>query len=302
MKIRRASRQQTLARVLMEGPAGAGKTKSSLRFANGLMSKLGLKECVVIDTERGSSNAYEADIPDGFGVIDLEPPYKPELLVDAISMAEDAGADVIIIDSVSHFWSGEGGCLEINDDLARSKYRGNSWSAWSETKKRWRRMVERINGSSAHVVVTGRSKTETAQADEGGRKKVVRLGMKLEAGDSLEYEFQVAFSVSHESHLALCVKDRTGVFVDRDPEIITPEFGERMADWILGGKPAPPPELVEEVKVEPTPFQEAKQFLLNGCTKEQAKKAQVRIVDLAAEGKITAREMDELIKLCGEKL
>lgn len=302
MKIRRASRQQTLARVLMEGPAGAGKTKSGLLFANGLMSKLGLEACVVIDTERGSSNAYEADIPGGFGVIDLGPPYKPELLIEAIGMAEDANADCIIIDSVSHFWSGEGGCLEINDDLARSKYRGNSWSAWSETKKRWRRMVERINGSSAHVIVTGRSKTETAQADEGGRKKVVRLGMKLEAGDSLEYEFQVAFAVSHESHLALCVKDRTGVFVDRDPEIIKPEFGVRMAQWIMGGKPAPPPELVEEVVVEPTAFDKAKDFLLNGCTREQAQQAQVRIVDLAAEGSITSAEMDQLLVLVAEKL
>ena len=301
LKIRKASRQQMLARVLMEGPAGAGKTKSSLLFSDGLMQELDLTELVTIDTERSSSNAYEADIPGGFGVIDLAPPYRPEMLIEAITLAEEAGAQVIVIDSVSHFWSGEGGCLEINEDLAKSKYRGNSWSAWSETKRRWRRMVERINGSSAHIICTGRSKTETAQAEEGGRKKVVRLGMKLEAGDSLEYEFQLAFSISHESHLAVCVKDRTGEFVDRDPEVITPEFGRRMARWILGGKPAPPPEMAKEVHVSPSAFDKAREFLMNGCTKQQAEQARGRIVDLGADGTLSAAEVQTLMELCDQK-
>lgn len=74
------------------------------------------------------------------------------------------------------------------------------------------------------------------------------------------------------------------------------------ASNLIEPEPAPPPELVEEVVVEPTAFEDARQFLLNGCTKEQAKKAQVRIVDLAAKGSITSAEMDQLLVLVAEKL
>lgn len=298
LRIRKAQRSATKGRVLFEGPAGAGKTMSSIIFGYGMLKTLGLTQMVAIDTERGSSDAYEDRIPTGFKVIDLVPPYKPELLIEAIELAEAEGADVIVIDSISHFWSGEGGCLEINEDLAKSKYRGNSWSAWSETKRRWRRMVERINASSAHVLVTGRSKTETAQTEEGGRKKVVRLGMKLEAGDAIEYEFQLAFGIVHDGHLATVTKDRTALFVDRDPAIITEEFGERFAKWLLGGKavPAPPPELVEK-PFESELYEQIRDYIPQ-ATNGQMKLVRQRIESLHEGGQLTNKERDDLLAQC----
>lgn len=298
LSIRQAQRSATKGRVLFEGPAGAGKTMSSILFGYGMLKTLGLTQMVLIDTERGSSDAYEDRIPTGFKVIDLVPPYKPELLIEAIELAEAEGADVIVIDSISHFWSGEGGCLEINESIAKSKYRGNSWSAWSETKRRWRRMVERINSSSAHVLVTGRSKTETAQTEEGGRKKVVRLGMKLEAGDAIEYEFQLAFGIVHDGHLATVTKDRTAQFVDRDPAIITEEFGERFAKWLLGGKaiPAPPPELVEK-PFRSELFDQIRDFIPQAAN-GQLEKVRARIANLHESGELTSDERDELISQC----
>ena len=303
LSLRKAARSATKARVLLEGPAGSGKTTGALLMAGGLKDSLGLSgDVIVIDTERGSSDAYEERIPGGFQIVDLEAPYTPERFVEALQVAEGASPSVIVIDSISHAWSGSGGCLELNDSLAKSKYRGNSWSAWSETKLRWRRMLERIIASPAHVILTGRSKTETAQVDEGGRKKVVRLGMKLESEDSLAYEMMLGLSIVHEQHFATVTKDRTGLYVDRDPEIITAEFGERLGNWIKGSKAiAPPPELVRKLNLDPDAFATAKAYLSNGITSEQAMSAKKKIVDRGNDGSFTEEQVTELLELANKK-
>ena len=295
--LRQARRSATKARVIFEGPAGSGKTMGALLMADGLKRELELSgPVVVVDTERGSSDAYENAVSGGFQVADLEAPYTPERFVEKLKVAEDANASVIIIDSISHAWSGSGGCLELNDALAKSKYRGNSWSAWSETKLRWRRMLERIIASPAHIIVTGRSKTETAQVDEGGRKKVVRLGMKLESEDSLIYEMQVGFSVVHEQHYATVTKDRTGVFVDRDPEVTTPEFGERLGKWIKGSTAiTPPPELVEKLNVTDK-VAEIRQHILAAAVDQRAKFGP-RLVEMGKTGELELEAVTELLEL-----
>jgi hypothetical protein len=187
---------------------------------------------VVIDTEEGSSDLY--DELHEFDVIDLKPPFTPERYIEAITGAEQAGYDVIIVDSVTHCWSGKGGCLELVDDIAKAQFRGNTWSAFSVITPRWRAFVDAILRSSAHVICTGRSKTETAQVEDGGRKKVAKLGMKLEARDGLEYEFTCVLDLIHDGHYATVSKDRTGVFTG-DPKPISVETGKRLAEWLAGG-------------------------------------------------------------------
>jgi len=74
-----------------------------------------------------------------------------------------------------------------------------------------------------------------------------------------------------------------------------------MAKWILGGKPAPSPELVKEIHVEPPAFDKAREFLTNGCTKQQAEQARGRIADLGADGTLSAAEVEALMELCDQK-
>jgi hypothetical protein len=50
-----------------------------------------------------------------YNTIDLEPPYNPERYIEAINACVEAGDEVIIIDSLSHEWNGEGGILQIVD-------------------------------------------------------------------------------------------------------------------------------------------------------------------------------------------
>ena len=229
--IRKARRSATKLRLLLTSPSGGGKTYGALLLAKGLGGKT-----VVIDTEEGSSDLY--DTLHDFDVIDLRPPFSPERYIEAIAAAEQAGYEVIIVDSVTHCWSGAGGCLEILEDVAKAQFRGNTWSAFSVITPRWRAFVDKLLRSPAHVICTGRSKTETAQVDDHGKKKVAKLGMKLEARDGLEFEFTCVLDLIHDGHYATVSKDRTGLFAG-DPKPITVETGKRIAEWLAGGHELP---------------------------------------------------------------
>ncbi|WP_313397089.1 ATP-binding protein [Stutzerimonas nitrititolerans] len=221
---KKAERKQARLRLALAGPSGSGKTYSALQMAKGLGSKI-----AVIDTEHGSASLY-ADAAD-FDVMELHAPYTPERYVEAIQAAESAGYDVLIIDSYSHEWTGPGGCLEINDETAKARFKGNTWSAWSETTPRHRKLTDKILTSPLHIICTMRSKTETVQ---GEGKKIVKLGLKSEQRDGTDYEFTVVLDLTHDGHYAVASKDRTRLF--QHPELVTPETGTKLLAWLNDGR------------------------------------------------------------------
>lgn len=220
---KKAERKQAKLRLALAGPSGSGKTYSALLLAQGLGGRI-----AVIDTEHGSASLY-ADIAD-FDALELHAPYSPERYVDAITAAEQAGYNVLIIDSYSHEWTGSGGCLEANEQLAHQKFRGNTWAAWNETTPRHRKLTDKILTSSLHIICTMRSKTETVQ---GEGKKILKLGMKSEQRDGTDYEFTVVLDLTHDGHTAMASKDRTKLFVE--PELISENTGRRLLDWLNSG-------------------------------------------------------------------
>lgn len=228
MKFEKAMRKKARLRLALTGPSGSGKTYSALLIAKGIGGKV-----AVIDTEKGSASLY-SDVAD-FDVLELEPPFSPERFIEGINAAEKAGYDTIIIDSITHEWSGVGGCLELVDTIAKTKFRGNTWSAWSEINPRHRLFLDAILRTGMHVIATMRSKTETAQIEENGRKKVAKLGMKSEQRDGVEYEFTTVLDLVHESHHANSTKDRTKLFSNADPVVLSEDTGKKLLDWLESG-------------------------------------------------------------------
>lgn len=293
VQIRKAKRSAAKARLLITSPSGGGKTYGALLLAKGIGGRT-----VVIDTEEGSSDLY--DTLHDFDVIDLKPPFTPERYIEAITAAEQAGYEVIIVDGVTHCWSGKGGCLELVDDIAKAQFRGNTWSAFSVITPRWRAFVDAILRSSAHVICTGRSKTETAQVEDGGRKKVTKLGMKLEARDGLEYEFTCVLDVIHDGHFATVSKDRTGLFTG-DPKPISVETGKRLAAWLAGAEPvAPPaqPKPAAAATVVDAPLaDEIAAYIGKAKDDRTLKRIEQRIDALLSENQITSEEWSRLTDL-----
>lgn len=233
IQLRKAERKQAKLRIGLSAPSGAGKTYSALLLASGIASSW--DKIALIDTESGSGELY-AHLGD-YNVIRLDAPYSPERYIEAIKACEDAEMEVIIIDSTSHEWEGKGGCLEINESIAQSKFRGNTWSAWSETTPRHQRFIEAIVTSKCHVITATRNKIDTVMTDD---KKVKKVGTKEIQREGFEYELTVNFNIDRDTHKVMASKDRTNLFEGQDPFIITSEHGKQLKDWAESGKEVEP--------------------------------------------------------------
>jgi hypothetical protein len=249
MMFKPAVRKKAKLRLGLSGPSNSGKTYSALLIASGLVGDGG--KIALIDTENGSGSLYAGmpGIP-AYDCLELTAPYSPERFIEAITAAEKAGYDAIIIDSTTHEWSGAGGCLEINDTVAATKFKGNGWAAWNETTPRHRKFIDKMLQSPCHIIATMRSKTDTTQSEDGGRKRVIKLGMKAEQRDGTEYEFTVVLDLMHDSHVATVSKDRTGGLFG-DPHVLTAQDGLRLREWLESGKePLTPEQELEAMNKE----------------------------------------------------
>jgi hypothetical protein len=229
MGFKKATKAQAKLRAAIFGPSGAGKTFTSLRVATGLASG---GEIAVIDTERGSASKYADRF--AFDVLELDD-QTIDGYASAIAVAASVGYSVLVIDSLSHGWQS---LLEEVEKLAKAKYRGNTWSAWSEGTPMQRRLVQSILTYPGHVIATMRSKTEWTTVDNNGKKTPQRVGLAPEQGKGVEYEFDLLVEISTE-HIANVIKDRTGKFQDKLIDRPGEDFGQQLAAWLSDGIPAP---------------------------------------------------------------
>lgn len=139
---------------------------------------------------------------------------------------------MIVIDSITHEWDGKGGCLESNDLIAATRFKGNTWSAWSVTTPRHQKFIDAIVSSKCHIITTARSKTETIQTDD---KKIRKVGTKEIQREGFEYELTINFTLNRDNHLATASKDRTELFEGTDPFLVTPEIGRLILPWTSQG-------------------------------------------------------------------
>lgn len=227
---KKATKKSTWLRTAIYGPSGAGKTYSALRIAKGI----GLRTAL-IDTERRSASKYSDKFE--FDVCELE-----DRTIDgyckAIAAAGKAGYGILIIDSLTHGWQE---LLAEIDALATTKYKGNTWSAWSQGTPKQRALVDAILGFRGHVIATMRAKTEWKTVDVAGKSKPQRVGLAPEQGKGIEYEFDQLIEVSPE-HSAEVVKDRSGLYQDKVVSIIDEAFGATLAGWLGEGDPIEAPE------------------------------------------------------------
>lgn len=252
--IRKAARQKAKLRVGMSGPSGSGKTYSALLLAKGILGGK-LDKCVIIDTENKSADLYSHLGP--YNVIGIEAPYTPEKYIEAIEAAVTAGMELVIIDSVSHEWDGKGGLLEANELLAQTKFKGNTWAAWSVTTPRHQRFIEAITASKIHMITTARSKTDTIQTED---KKIKKVGLKEIQREGFEYELTLNFTLDREGHYAIASKDRTGIFSEVDPFIITENTGKTLKEWADGGT-EDAPVIVNQAQLEEEKIKKQQQIL-----------------------------------------
>jgi hypothetical protein len=138
--------------------------------------------------------------------------------------------EVIIIDSISHEWSGKGGCLELHEQAVQRMKVPNSFSAWGVVTPLHQRFIDAITQSSAHVICTARSKSEYVLVERNGKQTPQKVGMAPITRDGFEFEMSIHFEVD-QTHQVFCSKDRTGLFMDGEPFRVTVETGKLIYNW-----------------------------------------------------------------------
>lgn len=245
MAFRKAERKSLKARIALAGPAGSGKTLSALRLAKGMSEALGGLAIGLIDTEKESSGLYAFPpggkkkghilLPDGwqvnFDVLPFNPPFEPRKYVRGIQTAQAEGIQILIIDSLSHEWFGEGGILEMVDHFAKSFK--NQFAAWKVPTQEHNKMVEAILQSPMHIIATMRSKVawEVVKDESTGKTVPKKLGLQAVQREGLDFEFTTWLDLAVDGHVATASKDRTGLF-DGVSMVITEETGRLLVDWL----------------------------------------------------------------------
>lgn len=239
MQLRKASRKKAKIRLGLSSVSGGGKTVSALLIAYGMVGDW--SKIAVVDTESESADLYaNHTLPNGitigeFQVCPLSAPFAPERYIEAIRACENAGIEVIIVDSITHEWDGKGGCLEIVDQLTQASTHKNSYIAWGKVTPRHQAFIDALLQSKCHIITTVRRKQDYEMTKgNDGKIKVEKAGLKEITREGFEYELTVNLELDH-GHFATASKDRSGLFSGKPEFIPSIETGKLIAEWCESG-------------------------------------------------------------------
>jgi len=223
MGFKKATKKNVKLRLALCGTAGSGKTFSALKIGVGLGKKVAL-----IDTERGSASLY-ADQFD-FAVQELDE-YDPRAYMQAMHDAAKAGFDVLIIDSLSHAWAGEGGILDI-----AGKGKNKFTEGWKKATPLQNRLIDRILDYPGHVIITLRTKTEYVIEEKKNRNgKTVqaprKVGMAPIQRAGVEYEFSIIGDMD-AGNLTISKSRCSDIAIDKQFFHPGEDFAEILNDWL----------------------------------------------------------------------
>ncbi len=241
MQLENATRKRAKIKMALQGPSGSGKTYSALLIASGITGDW--SKIAVIDTENHSSELY-ADLG-AYKVLSLTAPYSPERYVEAIKVCEKAGIEVIIIDSITHEWDGQGGVLDTHGNMT-----GNSFTNWSKITPRHNAFVQALLQSPSHIISTIRTKQDYVLVEKNGKQVPEKVGMKGITRDGMDYEFTIVFDLDMKNNASVS-KDRTALFTGKPEFKMTPETGKTILAWCNKGQVLP---LIDDITLR-----------INGC-------------------------------------
>lgn len=240
-----ATRESILLRAGICGPTGSGKTKTGLILGTRMVERLGLGPLFVIDSENKSAlrYAYSPRSRQGYKFKHVAMPeddYGPAAYMAALDYCESQGAGVILIDSLSHAWNGINGVLEQVDQVTDRSRSKNAFSeGWKTMTPIHNRLIQRMLGSSAHVIFTLRAKVDwVVQENDRGRKEPVKMGLAPIQREGVDYEPDLFFDMTVPDNGLVVSKSRCDRIapgeVVRRPGVA---FADVIIEWIEDSEP-----------------------------------------------------------------
>lgn len=227
-----AVREAIPALIAISGPSGSGKTYTALQLATGLAN--GGTICA-IDTENNRMRLYASDFT--FKHLPLRAPYDPARFIAAINAGVKAGADVIVLDSCTPEWDGDGGVQQIVDK-AMARFKDNKFAAWSVATPKHQAFLDALTHCPVHLIVTVRAKMGYEQVGN----KINKLGLQPIQRPNFEYEFPFWFDINSE-HQLIVTRSCWSEISDQVYTKPGPDLGAEIAAWLDSGEePAEPRE------------------------------------------------------------
>lgn len=229
---RKATKHQVKLKIGIQGPSGSGKTMGALALAKGFVPN---GKILLVDTEHESASLY-ADKFD-FDTIPLPPPFLSSSYEACVDYAVNNGYDVLIFDTITHQWDGDGGILRRKE--AVDERGGNSFTNWKPFTEEHNRFKEKLIQAPIHIIATMRSKTEyIMEQNDKGKSMPKKVGTAPIQRDGMEYEFSIVFDVQMD-HRGKASKNRTGLFGTKLVDLCDPKTSEELREWMSTGDIAP---------------------------------------------------------------
>ena len=226
LNIRPATRTGSKVVIGIAGPSGSGKTLTALYIARGMVSKA--SEVGFLDTENRRGSLYSDSLDAPFMIGDLYPPFSPKRYTQAIKEFQDAGVKVLVIDSVTHEWEGEGGC----DDIANN---GNSkMPNWKMAKSEHKRFMNTLLQSDMHIICCIRARDKVSFVNPS---KPVALGIQPICEKNFMFEMTASMMMYDEGKRQEFLKmpDALRAAFGNGQNYIGESTGRAIAEWVDSG-------------------------------------------------------------------
>jgi hypothetical protein len=269
IQFQKAERTQRKFKLGLQGPSGSGKTLGALALATQIVGPGG--RIALADTEGDSASLYADRFK--FDKVALEPPYLSSKYKEVMKAAADAEYDILIIDSLSHQWAGEGGILSRKE--AADARGGSSFTNWARFTPEQEEFKAAIVNAPIHIIGTLRTKQDyVLEQDARGKAMPKKVGMAAVQREGMEYELDVNFEIQMD-HKAIASKDRFDLFPTTElVDLLDGTVGKRLRDWMAGGKVVVIPEPTKESVASPDQLSALRALAL---TDEEAKQIEKRI-------------------------
>jgi hypothetical protein len=246
-ELRPAIRENVPLLIGLAGGTGSGKTYSAFLLARGLA---GGQRFAVIDTESGRAKAYADEFDFASG--ELTAPFTPEKYAEAITAIDARHTyPVIVVDSSSHEWAGEGGILDLQEEELQ-RMAGNDYhkretckmASWIKPKMSHKTFINKLLQIRAHLILCFRADPKTEMVKKDG-KMVVQAKQGFTGLDgwfpicekNMPYELTAYFLLRAERPgipYPIKLMEKHKAFFPSDKPI-TEEAGRGLALWASGG-------------------------------------------------------------------
>lgn len=264
IKLREATRQNVKLLIGLAGTSGSGKTYSALMLAYGLAGKNGQK-IAILDTENKRGSLYADSLPnnDKFLIADIEPPFPPSKLSEAILSVEKHGIDVVVLDSFTHFWESEGGAKDIAEIVLEAHFKCKKCgylfrhnepcpmcgaterfenkpkrvADWIRAKAEWKKMMNNLLMANCHVIVCLRARERVEVKKINDDLVYIPLGLQMITEKNAPFEMTASLML-HDSgkrqDVMKCPAELMPI-LGRGSGYLTIDDGFALRQWIDGG-------------------------------------------------------------------